>query len=100
LIFGHFMMPFVILLLRWVKFVKRPLAAAAGWMLLMHFADMYYQVMPVLHDKAIAFHWLDVACLLGVVGCMMVTGVLLLRGRLIAPKNDIYFEKGRRYNSP
>jgi hypothetical protein len=100
LVFGHFLMPFVILLLRWVKFVKRPLAAAAFWMLLMHFADMQYQIMPVLHSERIVFHWLDIACLLGVVGSMMVAGTLLLRGRFIAPKNDVYFEKGRRYNSP
>jgi hypothetical protein len=100
LVFGHFMMPFIILCLRWVKFVKRPLAAAAAWMLVMHFADMYYQTMPVLHSTEIQIHWLDVACWLGVLGSMMVAGVLLLRGRLIAPKNDVYFEKGRRYSSP
>lgn len=100
LVFGHFLMPFVILLLRWVKFVKRPLAAAAFWMLLMHFVDMQFQVMPTLHSTGIRFHWLDIACWLGVVGSMMVFGTWLLRGRLIAPKNDIYFEKGRRYQSP
>jgi hypothetical protein len=37
------------------------------WILLMHYVDIYWIVMPILHP-AFAFHWLDVAAPLCVVG--------------------------------
>ncbi len=52
LIFGHFFGPFLILIHRSVK--RRPalLAAMAVWMLLMHWADLYWLAMPEFADHA------------------------------------------------
>ena len=41
-----------------------------AWILLMHAYDLYWQMLPVLHNDTIRFHWMDVAapvCLFGVV---------------------------------
>ena len=67
----YFVVPFFMLLPRAHKRSPGWLArrAPAGSSL-MHAYDLYWQVMPVLHQDTIHFHWLDVAapvCMLGVV---------------------------------
>ena len=66
----YFVVPFFLLLPRANKRNQVTLAAAAGWILVMHAYDLYWQVLPVLHRDTVHFHWLDVAapvCLAGVV---------------------------------
>lgn len=46
LLIGHFVGPFIILISRWTKRFKPILVAVAGWMLLMHFVDIYWLGMP------------------------------------------------------
>jgi hypothetical protein len=51
LLIGHFVGPFLILLSRHVKRFTTVLTAVAGWMLFMHFIDMYWLTMPQIpHD--------------------------------------------------
>ncbi len=67
LLIGHFAIPFFALLSRALK--RRPLllAIAGAWLLAMHYVDIYWLVMPVLHPT-IALHWLDLAAPLAVLG--------------------------------
>jgi hypothetical protein len=67
LIVGHFAAPFFALLSRPLK--RRPtlLAIAGAWLVAMHYVDVYWLVMPVLHATA-ALHWLDVAAPCAVLG--------------------------------
>ncbi len=67
LVIGHFAIPFFVLLSRSLKRRPTPLALAGWWLLLMHYVDVYWIVMPILHTT-FAFHWLDVAAPLSVVG--------------------------------
>jgi hypothetical protein len=57
----YFVVPFFLLLPRAHKRSVRWLAVASTWILLMHAYDLYWQVMPVLHQDTIHFHWLDIA---------------------------------------
>lgn len=70
LVFGHFVLPFVVLLLRSIKRNTFTLALAAGWMLLMHLADTYWMIMPTLHKSGLHPHWLDAAALAAVGGTL------------------------------
>lgn len=63
---GHFLLPFFVLLPRASKRNYKILGFFAGWLLLMHYCDLYWQIMPVLHAKGVAFHWLDGAAMLAV----------------------------------
>lgn len=66
----YFVLPFFMLLPRGYKRNPVWLAASSAVILLMHAYDLYWQVMPVLHQDTIHFHWMDVAapvCLLSVV---------------------------------
>lgn len=50
LMVGHFFVPFFFLLPRGIKRRRATLLMGALWMLVMHYADLYWVVMPVLHE--------------------------------------------------
>lgn len=60
----YFVVPFFLLLPRANKRNPVTLALAAGWILVMHAYDLYWQIMPVLHRDTVHLHWLDFAALL------------------------------------
>jgi hypothetical protein len=65
---GHFVVPFFLLLNRHWKRHPRYLALVGAWMLVMHFVDVYWLILPV-HDRAgVRLHWLDLAAILFVGG--------------------------------
>jgi hypothetical protein len=74
LMFGHFFVPFFFLLSRHVKRNRTLLAIGAGWMLLMHYVDLYWLVMPILHEHGVHVSVLDVALLVGL-GGLFVAGI-------------------------
>ena len=77
LLLGHFLLPFLALLSRVPKRRQGWLAAAAVWLLLMHWLDVYYLVVP--HGGTpLAFGLPDLAGALGVGGLF----VAALGGRL------------------
>ncbi len=68
IVFGHFVLPFFVLLNRRLKRRPAVLAAAGVWIFVMQFVDVYWQVMPV-HDQAGARpHWIDLGAALLVGG--------------------------------
>jgi hypothetical protein len=74
IIFGHFLLPFLLLIridtkLNWA--LTLPLAI---WAWLMHYADLSFNVMPaVAHPRGFAFNHVDLGCL------AFLAGVLMLR---------------------
>ena len=54
LLFGHFLLPFVLLITRWTKRWRSPLPVIAAWLLLMFFVDIYWLIMPVVPEHALA----------------------------------------------
>ncbi|MEE2786862.1 MAG: hypothetical protein VX589_05950 [Myxococcota bacterium] len=60
LIFGHFMLPFWVILSRHMKRNRLVFGVVACWMILMHYFDLYFMAMPNLHHH-LHFHWLDLA---------------------------------------
>jgi hypothetical protein len=54
LVIGHFFIPFLLLVTRWTKRWRATLPIIAGWLLLMFCLDMYWLVMPVIPEAAIA----------------------------------------------
>ena len=68
IVFGRFVIPFIILLSRHPKRMPFVLGAMAVWIIFMQYVDLYWSVMPELHHEGLAIHWLDIACFLGVFG--------------------------------
>jgi hypothetical protein len=78
LVIGHFAAPFFALLSRPLKRRPTALAAIGGWLVAMHYVDVAWLVMPVLH-RAPVLHWLDVAAPCAVLG--LTTAVTCARRR-------------------
>ena len=58
---GQFALPFLLLLLRGVKRWPGALAVIGCWLLVMHYLDVYWLVLPQLHPGGVGVHWLDLA---------------------------------------
>lgn len=99
LLFGHFVLPFLVLLLRGIKFRPRLLVTVAGWIVFVHYLDVYWLVMPVLLADGASPHWLDLAGLLAAVGLPVSASVLLLRGQPVVPVNDPGLPEALHYRS-
>ncbi len=73
LMWGHFIVPFVILLFAGIKRNKTTLTILAVWMLLMHLVDLFWIVLPNIHVGELrtvnmSGLWVNVSAALGVFG--------------------------------
>jgi uncharacterized membrane protein YpjA len=85
---GHFVAPFFYLMGRDVKRRGATLAIGAGWLLVMHFVDLYWQVMPTLHPGGVSPSLLDVAALFAVGGSFVAAASWLMRRQALVPVRD------------
>lgn len=95
LVIGHFVVPLLALISRFPKRRKNWLAAAALWVLVMHWVDVYYLVAPraaQLHEahpvSAAPLHVTDVSLLVGLGGLFLFAVVRLMAGRPLMPERD------------
>ncbi len=63
IIFGHFFLPFLILLRIDVKNTFWIMTPVCAWAWLMHWCDMQFNIMPVLHKDGFVLHWVDISCM-------------------------------------
>jgi hypothetical protein len=85
---GHFAVPFVLLMSRWTK--RRPgfVTGMAGWMLFIHYWDIYWLVMPNLNPEGIRVHWMDASALAAVVGLFVTVFLRNLERHALVPAGD------------
>jgi hypothetical protein len=88
LVVGHFLVPFVLLMSRWIKRKPGFVTAIAVWMLIILYWHIYWRVMPNLHHHGIHFHWIDLACLVGVGGVFLTLYTRKLIGHALVPVGD------------
>ncbi|HVX67074.1 MAG TPA: hypothetical protein VHA11_10750 [Bryobacteraceae bacterium] len=99
LVVGHFIVPFLVLISRAAKRSLAVLGAAAVWILLMHYADLYWIVMPVFSKEGVAASWMDAAALAAVGGTFGLVFWSRLRRRALAPTGDIRFERSLEFTN-
>jgi hypothetical protein len=100
MIVGHFFVPFGALLSRSLKRDARKLAAVAVWILLVHYLDIYWLVMPTVSPDSVGFHWTHVTAFLGIGLLAAAFGVSRLRGQFALPVKDPYLADSLRYRQP
>ena len=88
LMVGHFGVPFLYLMGRAVKRRGSTLALGGAWLLVMHYLDLYWQVMPTLHPEGIRPAALDVAAFVAVGGCFVAAVGWLMRRQALVPLRD------------
>ncbi len=84
----YFGVPFFLLLPRAHKRSPFWLAVASACILAMHAYDLYWQVLPVLHNDTIHFHYLDVAAPVGLFAVLLASAVWGLQRLPLIPIRD------------
>jgi hypothetical protein len=85
---GHFGIPFFYLMGRAVKRNELTLALGGVWLLMMHYVDLYWQVMPTLHPAGVSPSVLDIAAFLATGGCFVAVTSWLMRRHALVPLRD------------
>ena len=88
LLFGHFVVPFLALISRRPKRRKPLLVAAAVWVLVLHWLDMYWLVMPTVSPEHLGLHLTDLACFIGLGGLFVAAAAHALRNCSLIPERD------------
>jgi hypothetical protein len=70
LVFGHFLLPFLVLLRIDVKVTPWLMLPLCAWIWLMHFVDMSFNILPPLHLEDFPWRWTDLACLAFIGGAL------------------------------
>jgi hypothetical protein len=85
---GHFAVPFFFLMSRHVKRAGFLLVLGAYWLLVMHYVDLYWIVMPTLHKGDTHFSVLDLLTFLGVGGVTLGILFTAMKRRPLIPRQD------------
>ena len=85
---GHFGIPFLFLLPQDFTRGHATMVVAATWLLVMHYLDLYWLVMPNLHHEHFHGDVLDVTCLIGVVGLFVAVFARRLTAHKLVPVGD------------
>ncbi|MDX1530950.1 MAG: hypothetical protein R3362_05435 [Rhodothermales bacterium] len=106
LIWFHFVLPFFLLLPRTTKRVLPALAVMCGWILVMHWIDLWWVAKPSLYVTTgieayahAALTWVDLTCWLGLLGVVVGTTLWRAGRHSIAPYNDPYFAFSARFEN-
>jgi hypothetical protein len=100
LIVFHFLVPFFTLLSRDLKRRPRALAFVALYLLVVHYVDVYWVMMPALQHDAhgVSPHLADLTAFVGVGGAAVAFVAWRLRGRAAVPVGDPYLQESLRYD--
>jgi hypothetical protein len=88
LVFGHFVLPFVSLLRIDAKLNLSLMIPLAAWAWLMHFCDMSFNIMPLIHQSGFVLHWMDLACMAFIGGVLAVVFLKYFKAHKPYPVND------------
>ena len=70
------------------NFLNGLLGGWAAWMLVVHWIDLYWLVMPTFAPQHLPFGLIDVCCIIAV-GCLFLAGLLqTAHGRALIPVKD------------
>jgi hypothetical protein len=88
LLFGHFILPFLWLMSRYPKRKTATLLVGAVWLLIMHWVDVFYLVMPNARPDGVPFRLMDLACFVGIGGLFLAVVIWRLGRTNLIPVND------------
>jgi hypothetical protein len=88
LLFGHFVLPFLMLMSRYPKRKAATLVIGAVWLLVMHWVDVFYLVMPNARPDGSPFRLMDLACFAGIGGLFLAVVIWRLGRTNLIPVND------------
>lgn len=99
LLFGHFLLPFLALLGRIPKRTPRLLGVAAAWMLLMHWVDLYWLVVPEASREHAVPRLVDLTVAVAVAALGTAFVVRALRRHSLVPERDPRLEESLAFEN-
>lgn len=99
LVFGHFVLPFLALISRGPKRRPRLLALAAVWLLVMHWVDIFWLVMPAGSPGSPLPHLVDLTLLVGLGSLFLAGAAFAVRGRSLVPERDPRLEESLAFEN-
>jgi hypothetical protein len=100
ILLGHFLVPFFLLLSRDLKRSPPALAAVSAWMLVIHYIDLYWVVMPAVDINRLGLHWTHLTSFVGVGGVSVALALWLFRAARPVPVRDPFLDDALRYVQP
>jgi hypothetical protein len=88
IVFGHFVIPFVVLISRGAKRNLTVMKFMAIWLLLMHWIDLYWVIMPNHTGHALPGLWIDIAAMAGIGGFTLWFFWRRMASQPLIPVND------------
>lgn len=88
LLIGRFVVPFFILLPAASKSNMKLVGIVSAWIVIVHFIELHWIVMPTLHHYGMQFSWIDIATLLGIGGLFMGMFFLQFKKENMVANND------------
>jgi len=99
LLFGNFILPFLLLIARGAKRNLRLLGSVSALILLMHYVDLHWMVMPTVHHQGFHLHWLDLATMTGVASAFGLVFWRLLRRHALVPIGDLRLKRSLHHQT-
>lgn len=99
LLIGHFLVPFAFLMSRHLKRNSATLAGASAFLLVMHWVDMQFQIMPSLHSHGPHFDWTDAASFIGVLGVFLGLTLRNIATSPLIPERDPRLGESLNFNN-
>ena len=88
LVFGHFLFPFLTMLRIDAKLNLSVMIPLAAWAWIMHFCDMSFNIMPLIHQSGFVVHWLDLTCMAFIGGVLALVFIKYFNAHKPYPVND------------
>jgi hypothetical protein len=97
LLFGHFVIPFVLLIFRGVKYTLPLLGTGAVLLLVMHWIDMYWLIYPVYYESGPQIGWIEVAPVIGLGGIFLAGFWRSFSSAATVPIGDPWLESSLKF---
>lgn len=88
IVFGHFLLPFLCLLRIDAKLTLPLMIPLCIWAWMMHFCDMSFNIMPVIHPHGFVLHWMDIGCMAFIGGVLSIVWLKYFRAHPPYPLKD------------
>ncbi len=98
LIAGHFIVPFIVLIFHAAKRNLGIFKAVAFLLLIMHWVDLYWNIMPSLHHDGVHISWLDFSTMAGIGGIFLWQTWNNLTRHPVVPLADPYLQQSINFN--
>jgi hypothetical protein len=93
LVFGHFALPFALLLSRDLKRNFKLLCAIAVFILCIRCVDLFWMVVPFYRKKSFGLSWMDITMPIGLIGLWLAYFLTQLEKRPLMPRNAPHLEE-------